>query len=267
MRISIITVVLNDPRVARALESIFAQEVEAEVETIVIDGGSLPPTRDILERYRHRLSVFVSEPDRGLYDAMNKGLLYATGDIIGILNADDQYADRFVLRDVAAVFSDPTVEACYGDVVFVSPGTRRIVRYWRAGPYRRWKYYFGWMPPHQTFFARRSVYERFGGFNLDYRIAADYELMFRLLFVGAICVQYIPRVLACMDSGGISNRSLRSILRGNWECWRTWKQHGLTPWGLLVPFAKPLRRLSHLLRRPAVLPEALHPPLVNAAEG
>ncbi len=257
MRVSVITVVLNDPRIGRALDSLFSQETDAEVESIVIDGGSGRETLEVIERHRSRLAVFISEPDGGLYDAMNKGLRYATGDIIGFLNADDRYADRFVLRDVVATFSDPTVEACYGDAVFVTRYRERIIRYWRAGNYRRWKYYLGWMPPHGTFFARRHLYERFGTFNLAYPIAADYELMFRFLFLGNIRVHYIPRILLCMDAGGISNGSLRAILQGNRECWQAWRQHSLTLQGLFVPLTKPLRRLGQLLRRPPTLPEAL----------
>lgn len=271
MRISVITVVLNDPRVGRALDSLLAQECDADIESILIDGGSGPPTQQILQRYRSRVSVFISEPDRGIYDAMNKGLRLATGDIIGFLHADDRYADRFVLRDIATAFADPDLEACYGDVVFVSPRTGRILRYWRAGQYRRWKYYLGWMPTHLTFFVRRSVYERFGGYDVNYPIAADYELMFRLLFLGALRrVHYIPRVLVCMDAGGTSNGSLRAILRGNWECWRAWKQHGHALQGLLVPIAKPLRKLGQFLRRPPTVPEALRPtpsPAAIAAGG
>ncbi len=270
MRISVITVVLNDPRVGRALETIFRQEVDAEVETILIDGGSTDPdTVRELQRWRERVSIFVSEPDRGLYDAMNKGIRLATGDIIGFLHADDRYADRFVLRDVAAALSDPTVEGCYGDVVFVS---RRgsILRYWRAGQYRRWKYYFGWMPTHLTFFVRRAVYERLGVFNLAYPIAADYELMLRFLFLGNIRVRYIPRVLVCMDIGGTSNGSLRAILRGNWECWQSWRAHRLGAQGVLVPVLKPLRKLGQFLRRPPSVPEVLRmpsPQQLIAAEG
>ncbi len=258
MRISVITVVLNDPRVGRALDSLFAQECPADIESILIDGGSKDPTRAILEQYRRQVSIFLSEPDRGIYDAMNKGLRLATGDIVGFLHADDRYADRFVLRDIAEVFADPGVEGCYGDVVFVSPRTGRILRYWRAGVYRRWKYYLGWMPTHLTFFVRRSVYERFGGYDLDYPIAADYELMFRLLFLHALRVRYIPRVLVCMDAGGTSNGSVRAILKGNWECWQAWKRHGRAVQGVLVPIAKPLRKVGQFLRRPPTVPEVLH---------
>ncbi|MCS6966359.1 MAG: glycosyltransferase [Candidatus Kapabacteria bacterium] len=258
MRISVITVVLNDPRVGRALASILAQEVDAETELIVIDGGSSDErTLEELERYRRHLSVFLSEPDQGLYDAMNKGLRYATGDIIGFLNADDRYADRSVLRDVAAAFADPSIEACYGDVVYTSRQDERIIRYWRAGTYKRWKYYWGWMPTHLTFFARRSVYERLGHFDLAYPIAADYDLMLRFLFLGNIRVHYIPRILVCMDAGGTSNDSLRAIVRGNWECWQIWKKHGLTLHGILVPLVKPLRKVGQFLRRPPAIPEVL----------
>ncbi len=264
MRISIITVVLNDPRVERAIASVLAQQTEHELELIIIDGGSGEPTRSILERYRPHLSLLISELDRGIYDAMNKGLRHATGDIVGFLNADDRYVDPHVLQDIATLFQDSDIDACYGDVVFLTP-QGRLLRYWHAGAYRPWKYLLGWMPPHQTFFARRQLYERFGGFDLRYRIAADYELMLRLLLRHRIRVGYIPRVLVAMDAGGVSNASLRNILRGNWECWQAWRRNGLSG-SFAVPLLKPLRRLGQLVRRPVPqLRFPLHFPPIGAA--
>jgi GT2 family glycosyltransferase len=224
MRISIITVVLNDPRVERAIASVLAQQTEHELELIIIDGGSGEPTRSILERY----------------------------------------VDPHVLQDIATLFQHSDIDACYGDVVFLTP-QGRLLRYWHAGAYRPWKYLLGWMPPHQTFFARRQLYERFGGFDLRYRIAADYELMLRLLLRHRIRVGYIPRVLVAMDAGGVSNASLRNILRGNWECWQAWRRNGLSG-SFAVPLLKPLRRLGQLVRRPVPqLRFPLHFPPIGAA--
>lgn len=248
MKISIVTPVYNDPRVSRALDSILSQEYDGELELIVIDGGSARPTLDVLERYRRDIAVLVSEPDRGVYDAMNKGIRLARGDVVGILNADDRYNDPFVLRDVAAALVDPGVDACFGDLVYVN-SRDRVVRYWKSGPYRLVKFYFGWMPPHPTFFVRREVYRRYGAFDLDYPIAADYELLLRLLLKAKISVRYLPRVLVRMSLGGKSNRSVSNIIRANQEVWRAWRKNGLR-FGYLVPVLKPGRKVIQFLRRP-----------------
>ncbi len=251
MKISIITPVYNDTRVAGALDSILSQELDAELELIVIDGGSKDGTLELLERYRAngRLAVLVSEPDRGIYDAMNKGITLATGDLVGILNADDRYADTTVLRDVAAVFEDPRVEACYGDLVYVD-AQDRIVRYWRSGRCRLWKFHLGWAPPHPTFFVRRNVYERLGLFDgARFQIAADYELMLRFLRKYKIRVAYVDRVLVRMAIGGMSNRSVRNIVKMNWEVYHAWPRNGL-PLGYLAPVLKPAQKLFQYVQRP-----------------
>ena len=208
-------------------------------------------------------TVLISEPDNGIYDAMNKGIALATGDIIGMLNADDFYADSRVLARVAAVFEDPAVMGCYGDLVYVKeretlnvngeksnpspftihPSPFTLHRYWKAGSFDHTRFVWGWMPPHPTFFVRRSVYERYGTFRLDMGSAADYELMLRFLLKERIRAAYIPSVLVAMRTGGASNASLKSRLRANRMDRRAWKVNGLTPlpWTILC---KPLRKLS-----------------------
>lgn len=240
MKISIVTPVYNDPRVARALDSILEQEHDGELELVVIDGGSTDGTLEVLSKYRDHLDTLVSECDDGIYDAMNKGVARTTGDIVGILNADDQYTDLYVLRDVLTAFQDSNVEACYGDLVYVDD-TGRVVRYWRSGACRPVKFYLGWMPPHPTFFVRRGVYERHGVFNPGYPIAADYELMLRLLLKHRVAVNYLPRVMVKMGLGGRSNRSLSGIASANVEVFRAWRDNEL-PWGLFVPFLKLARK-------------------------
>ena len=165
MKISIVTPVFNDVRVGRALDSVLSQRHEHELELIVVDAGSTDGTPEVLERYRERVSVLVSEPDRGIYDGMNKGVGLATGDVVGILNADDRYGDPLALRDVMEAFRREDVDACYGDLVYTNEAGK-AVRYWKAGARRRWR--LGWMPPHPTFFTRRRVYERYGAFDLRY---------------------------------------------------------------------------------------------------
>ena len=157
MRISIVTPVFNDVRVGRALDSIFAQEHEHELETIVIDAGSTDGTMDVLERYRSDVDILISEPDRGIYDGMNKGIQLSTGDVVGILNADDRYSDPHVLPDVLDTFADESVDAAYGDIVYMDEAGA-VSRYWRSGAPGLWAWYLGWMPPHPSFFVRkRSV--------------------------------------------------------------------------------------------------------------
>lgn len=248
MKISIVTPSYNDLRISRALDSVLTQEFDGDLELIVIDGGSQQPTLDVLKRYRQHIDVFISEPDQGVYDAMNKGIRLATGEVIGILNADDRYNDPFVLRDVAAVFKDPKVDACYGDLVYVD-AQDRIVRYWKSGSYRPFKFYLGWMPPHPTFFVRRRLYEQYGGFDLSFPIAADYELMLRFILKHRISVKYIPRVLVRMTIGGKSNRSLGNIVKANIEVWHAWRKNGLH-FGYFVPILKPAQKIVQFIQRP-----------------
>ena len=199
MKISVITPVFNDPRVARALDSILSQRHEHELELIVVDAGSTDDTMEILEGYRDSVTTLISEPDDGIYDGMNKGIRLATGDVVGILNADDRYSDEFVLRDVLETFSDSETDACYGNLVYVNDDDE-IVRYWKSGGHSAGKWYWGWMPPHPTFFVRRNMYEQYGVFDLGFPIAADYELMLRLLFKKRVRVKYLDRVLVRMAS-------------------------------------------------------------------
>jgi len=241
--ISIVTPTYNSARtVGDCLASVAAQTVP--VEQIVIDGASSDDTLDVVRRIGGERVIVVSEPDRGLYDALNKGIARAGGDVIGILNSDDFYAAPDVLAVVAATFGDPEIEACYGDLIYVDPqDTDRTIRYWRSGTYDRRKFFWGWMPPHPTFFVRRSVYERYGQFNLDLGSAADYEIMLRFLLKNTVKTAYIPRVLVKMRTGGLSNVSLRNRLRANRMDRRAWKVNGLRPYPWTL-WAKPLRKLG-----------------------
>ncbi len=241
MKISIITPVFNDPRVARALDSILSQRHEHELELIVVDAGSTDDTMKILDGYRDSITTLISEPDDGIYDGMNKGVRLATGDIVGILNADDRYADEFVLRDVSETFSDSDTNACYGNLVYVNDNDE-IVRYWKSGGHSAGKWRWGWMPPHPTFFVRRNIYERYGVFDLGFPIAADYELMLRLLFKERVRVKYLDRVLVRMALGGASNGSISNIIKANQEVARAWRRNKLRG-GTLVPLLKPASKI------------------------
>ena len=212
------------------------------IEHIIIDGGSTDGTLEILKQHSNENLKIISEPDQGPYDAMNKGIKMASGDIIGILNADDFYADDRVLESVAEVFEDPSVDSCYGDLEYVDrEDTEKVIRHWNSGPHDRKNWYRGWMPPHPTFFVRRTVYEKYGLYRLDMGTAADYELMLRFLFKHGITTRYIPRVLVKMRLGGLSNVSLKNRIQANLMDRRAWRVNGLKPkpWTLwMKPGAK-----------------------------
>lgn len=247
-RISVITAVYNRcDTVAQALDSVLAQSHPA-VESVVIDGASTDGTLGVLERYRHRLGVLVSEPDQGLYDALNKGIRHASGDVVGFLHADDLYADDQVLARIAAAFDDPQVEAVYGDLVYVRhDDVSQVVRYWQAGPFDPAALRQGWMPPHPTFYVRRSVYERLGLFDTRFRIAADYDTVLRFLAGGGIRTAYIPQVLIRMRTGGVSNRSLGNLLRKSREDLEVTRRNHVG--GLGTVLHKNLSKVSQFWRR------------------
>lgn len=247
-KLSIVTTVYNDVRVAHALDSVLGQRYAGEVESVVIDADSTDGTKEVLARYAPRLAVYVSEPDGGLYHGMNKGLARATGDIVGILNADDRYADPNVLATVADAFERrPEVDVCYGNIAYRSDDGA-LGRHWRTSRNGRLKWHLGWRPPHPAFFVRRHVYERYGTFVLDLPISADYELQLRLLLLHRLQSTHIDRVLAHMAPGGISQRSFANIVQANLECRRAWRRHRLRG-GLLVPVLKPARSIFQTFRR------------------
>lgn len=228
MKISIITVCYNaDKTIAHTLRSVRAQTY-GDTEHIVVDGGSKDNTLGVVAVEGMHVAKLVSEKDAGIYDAMNKGVALASGDIIGFINADDFFASSDVLSKVAMVFNDPNVDACYGDLCYVGQNdTATIVRYWQSSVFRPNAFEVGWCPPHPTFFVRREIYERFNGFDLNYKIAADVELMMRFLEVHQVRVQYIPEVLVKMRMGGTTNRSLGNIVKQNQEILRALNAHGL----------------------------------------
>jgi glycosyltransferase involved in cell wall biosynthesis len=240
--ISLITVSLNSlDTISQCIESVIDQDISAE--HIIIDGGSSSDTLAIIESYRNRLSHVLSEPDQGIYDAMNKGIKLASGTVIGILNADDYYPSRDVLSRIIEVFEDPEVQACYGDLAYVDiDNTDKIVRYWEAGNYNPKKLYYGWMPPHPTFFVRASVYEKFGFFNLDLGSAADYEIMLRFLLKHRINVEYVPMVMVHMRTGGVSNVKVSNRLAANLMDRKAWEVNELRPYPWTL-YAKPLRKV------------------------
>ena len=234
MRISVITATYNSGRtIGDTLESVLRQTY-SDVELIVVDGASRDDTMDVVRRYEPRFGGrlrWTSEPDRGIYDAMNKGIARATGNVIGILNSDDFYTSDTVLERVAEAMQGDDVDAVYGDIHYVRDGDlRRCVRYYSSRPFRRWMMRLGFMPAHPSFYCRREVYERCGTFDTTYRVAADFENLLRLIYVNRIKTRYLPVDFVTMRTGGASTSGLsshRQIMRdhlralrsnGVWSC-------------------------------------------------
>ncbi len=217
MKISIITVCFNSEKTIKDTLISVSNQKNVDVEHVLIDGASKDGTLDIIKNH-HKVSKLISEPDNGIYDAMNKGINLATGEIIGTLNADDFYYDDNVLKEVKEVFLDPSIEACYGDLVYIKQDDiSQTVRFWKSNDYKNGLFKSGWMPAHPTFFVRKNVYERLGGFKLDYKIAADFELLFKFIEQNKIKTKYIPKVMVKMRLGGTTNKSFKNIWVQNRE--------------------------------------------------
>ena len=245
MRISVITVVYNGASSVKSTILSVANQEYPDIEHIVVDGGSTDGTQEILRHHEDKISCWVSEPDRGIYDAMNKGVALASGDIIGFLNADDTFAHNRVLGEVAKAFEDETVDACYADLVYVNDG--KIVRYYRSDRFTPAKIAWGWMPAHPTLYVRRSLFEEFGGFKLGYRISADYEFVARVLGNGRRKSVYIPDVWVRMSMGGISTRSWKNRWILNREIVQACRENGIYT-NLAMVLSKIPLKLVELLR-------------------
>lgn len=251
MKISIITVCYNSAAtIESTIKSVTSQDYP-NIEYIIVDGGSTDGTLDIINRYTS-VSILVSEPDHGIYDAMNKGIGLATGDVIGTLNADDFYIDNSVVSGIAQAFEDTSVEACFADLVYVSQdNTDKVVRYWKSQNYKAGLFKQGWMPAHPTFFTRRNVYEKFGVFDLSFKIAADFELLFRFIEKNKIRTLYLPRVIIRMRLGGTTNKSLKNILIQNNEIIRVLRAHYKNFSQTQFWVSKFLNRIIQFISRPA----------------
>lgn len=253
MNLSLITACYNSlSTLSDTLSSVREQEGVA-LEYLLIDGGSNDGTAALIEAERARpdtfLSSWISEPDQGIYDALNKGIARATSEVLGFLHADDVLAHPLVLQRVATCFDDPSVIACYGDLDYVwREDPARVVRHWRSGAFDPKRLRWGWMPPHPTLYVRRSWYEAHGGFDTKYRIAADYDLILRLFSgLSESQVAYIPEVLVKMRTGGASNRSLRNILRKSTEDYQALRSNRVGGFGTLA--WKNLSKLGQFVTR------------------
>jgi glycosyltransferase len=252
MKISVITATYNCGKTLRTTLESMAAQTHPDIEHLVIDGGSRDDTMDLVKGWTAHPIIWESGKDKGIYDALNKGIAKASGEIVGFLHADDVLQDAQVLEKIARAFDDAEVQAVYGDLVYVAQDNLdQVIRTWRSGPFQVGLLRQGWMPPHPTFYVRRSLYERLGGFDLQYRIAADYDNMLRMLRGESgqgIRAAYIPEVLVRMRTGGISNRSLRNILQKSGEDLRIARRNHVG--GLMTIARKNFSKVSQFWKRP-----------------
>jgi glycosyltransferase involved in cell wall biosynthesis len=242
LKISLITVAYNAQNtIERCIISVLRQKFN-NIQYIVIDGGSTDDTAQIIGKYKDKVDIFISEPDRGVYDAMNKGIAYATGDIIGTLNADDYYADDDVLNNVIAAFAKQECNILYGDLDYIDHSGKTI-RKWRSGKYKSGMFNWGWMPPHPTFYCRRKLFEELGAYKLDYGSAADYELMLRFIHSNKTSVYYMDKVMVKMVTGGISNKNIGNRVKAISNDLKAMRNNNILLPVVTILF-KPLRKIS-----------------------
>jgi len=243
LKISIITITFNsESTIEQTIQSVVNQSYP-DIEYIIIDGKSTDNTLQIIEKYRSKIHIVVSEKDKGLYDALNKGIKLATGDVIGFLHSDDFYINFEVIQKYADTFIKNKVDAVYSDLYYVDKNaTDKIIRKWKSGSYHSKAFLNGWMPPHPTFFVKKELYTKYGSFNLDFKSAADYELMLRFIHKHKISLGYLPEYTVKMRVGGKSNVSAKNRIAANLEDRMAWKTNGLKP-RFYTLYLKPLRKL------------------------
>jgi glycosyltransferase len=243
-KVSVVTVTYNSAEtVEDTILSVVNQNYK-NIEYIIIDGLSKDNTLEIVNKYIDKIALVISEKDNGIYDAINKGIMKATGDIIVALNSDDMYATNDVISQVVELFKKSEADAVYGDLNYVDRfDTTKTIRKWRSGTYKKGHFLKGWMPPHPTFFVRNYCYQKYGFFNLSLKSAADYELMLRFIHKNEIKVAYLPKLIVNMRAGGQSNVSFKNRFKANREDKKAWEINGLKP-GLLTLIRKPLSKLK-----------------------
>ena len=225
-KISLITVTYNSgSTISDCITSVNNQSYQ-NIEHIIIDGASKDNTIEIIKSLPNRISKIISEPDRGIYDAMNKGIRLATGDVVGILNSDDQFSNSQCLEEIAQCFENPNVDAVYGNLIYTDE-YNNLVRTWKSKPFKTGLFSQSWTPAHPTFYCKREFYYKYGFYKTDYRIAADVELMLRFMEVHRIQTCFIDKVLVNMRSGGVSNKGLQSTVIITKEMRRAFKENRL----------------------------------------
>jgi glycosyltransferase involved in cell wall biosynthesis len=262
MDFSIVTPVYNDPRVRSTIESVQRQRTDFDVEHVVVDGMSTDETVEIIKESKEKIDCLIREDDDGVFDAMNTGIEATTGEVVGILNADDRYQDDSVLQDIHDRLQETGAETAYGNLVYVDEKDE-VVRYWQSGQFKPYKFYFGWLPPHPTFFVRRSLYDTYGTFDQSFPIAADYELMLRFMKKNDVSTAHVDRVLVRMANGGQSNESVRNMLQVVKEMYQSWRKHQLAG-RYVAPFLHPIEKAPQFVLKPPA--EAAEPQLSTRSQ-
>jgi len=243
MKVSIITVTLNSSKYLQECIDSVVNQTYGNIEHIVIDGNSTDDTVGIIRRNGNHITKWISEQDKGMYDAINKGMKLATGDVIGILNSDDMLAANNVIERVVNCFEENKVDSLYGDLVYVDQkNTKKMIRCWKGLSYNRARFNYGWMPAHPTFYFRRDLLEELGGYETHYFTAADYEFMARYLYRYRISSRYLPLLIAKMRVGGQSNKNLISRLRANRRDYLAMKINNI-PFPHIASVLKPIIKL------------------------
>jgi glycosyltransferase len=248
MKFSIITAAYNSiQHLPAVMESIAGQRID-DLEWIVIDGGSTDGTLPLLKKNK-KINQLVSEPDQGIYDALNKGINLATGDVIGFLHSDDLFCSSETLHHISTAFSEKEVSVVYGDLVFIDQtNDKKVVRYWKSQPFRPELLKRGWMPPHPTIFMRREVYEKHGRFNIDLKCSADYDYVLRVFLDPALKFVYLPEVITKMRKGGMSTTGLKNLITKKREDYRVLKNNKM-PNPFLILLVKNFSKIPQLLHR------------------
>ncbi|MFH4484131.1 glycosyltransferase family 2 protein [Vibrio diabolicus] len=248
MKVSIITATYNSsntlPDTLRSLEA----QTYQNIEYIIVDGASKDNTLEVVKSHCSRVATVISEPDKGIYDALNKGIQAATGDVVGFLHSDDLFAYPDAVKDIVNSFLESNSQAVYADLEYVSKNdTENTVRLWKSGQYSQKELKKGWMPPHPTFYMKRELYQQYGLFDLSFKIAADYDSLLRYLWVNNVSMAYLPTVLIKMRVGGASNRSLSNIIHKTKEDIQALKNSSLSwPRAILI---KNLSKIPQFIKR------------------
>jgi glycosyltransferase involved in cell wall biosynthesis len=250
LKISIITITYNSEKTLDdTIKSVLSQTYK-NIEYIIVDGASTDGTIKIVTSYGDKITKFISESDNGIYDAMNKGLKLASGDIVGILNSDDIYFNENVILNVVAKFEESKTDSIYGDLYYVDENDlQKIQRYWKSSEFKAGSFAKGWHPPHPTFFVKKEVYEKYGYFDLEMKVSADFELMIRFLERYKISTAYLPKVLVRMRTGGESNRSIKNIITGNKSILRAFDKNGIRVNKFLYIFYRFVPKIIQMMKR------------------
>jgi len=251
VKFTIITAVHNSKGTIEDCLNSVASQTCGDVEHIIIDGGSTDGSLEIIknEKLKIKNAKVISETDEGIYDALNKGIKLATGDVIGLLHSDDIYFDENVLAKTAKLFEEKKVDSVYGDLIYVDEkDTSKVFRYWKAGEFNENKLHKGWMPPHPAFFVRKEIYAKYGLYDTTLKIASDYDLILRFLGKHKISTAYLPEVLVKMRWGGKSNKSLRNIIQKSYEDYKALKKNNFTN-ALSILFMKNFSKLPQLYKK------------------